>query len=104
VATAKKNTASKESNNDLPVLDYEAARAELEGIVRQLESGNLTLEQSLALWQRGEEVAAICQQWLDGAMQQLEKARENLDSDLVDDEDKDEDEDFDEDEESVEEE
>jgi len=88
VATAKKASATHKDSVQNPVLDYEAARTELEGIVRQLESGNLTLEQSLSLWQRGEEVAAICQRWLDGAMEKLEVAREKLDS--ADDEDEEE--------------
>ena len=91
MATAKKTSAAKSASSDSPALDYEAARSELEGIVRQLESGNLTLEQSLALWQRGEEVAAICQRWLDGAMEKLEVARESLDADLEDEEEDDED-------------
>jgi exodeoxyribonuclease VII small subunit len=53
---------------------YEQARAELGEIVRQLESGEQTLEQSLALWQRGEDLAAICQRWLDGATARLDEA------------------------------
>ena len=97
MATAKKTSSVKSSTKGTPTLDYEAARGELEEIVRQLESGNLTLEQSLSLWQRGEEVAAICQGWLDGAMEKLETARENLDAELED-EDED-DEEFEEDEE-----
>ena len=50
---------------------YEAARAELEDVVRKLESGGLSLEDSLALWERGETLATVCQQWLDGARQRL---------------------------------
>ena len=46
---------------------YEAARAELREIVAKLESGGQSLEESLALWERGEELADICQRWLDGA-------------------------------------
>lgn len=53
---------------------YEAARDELAEVVRQLETGGATLEESLALWARGEELAAICQQWLDGAKAQLDAA------------------------------
>jgi exodeoxyribonuclease VII small subunit len=48
-------------------LSYEAAREELLDVVRQLEAGGLPLERSLSLWERGEELAAICQNWLDGA-------------------------------------
>jgi exodeoxyribonuclease VII small subunit len=53
---------------------YEAARAELREIVAQLEAGGQSLEESLALWQRGEALADICQQWLDGASDRLEQA------------------------------
>jgi exodeoxyribonuclease VII small subunit len=55
-------------------IGYEAARAELTEIVRKLETGGQTLEESLALWQRGEELADICQRWLDGAAARLDEA------------------------------
>ena len=54
---------------------YEVARDELLEVVRQLEAGGLPLEQSLTLWERGEELAAICQAWLDGARERLEARR-----------------------------
>lgn len=54
-----------------PELSYEAARDELVEVVRRLESGGSTLEESLALWERGEALAAMCQTWLDGAKQRL---------------------------------
>jgi exodeoxyribonuclease VII small subunit len=53
---------------------YEAARAELREIVAQLESGGQSLEDSLALWERGEVLADVCQRWLDGASERLDKA------------------------------
>ncbi len=53
---------------------YEAARAELRELVAQLESGAQSLEQSLALWERGEQLADICQKWLDGASARLDEA------------------------------
>ena len=53
---------------------YEQAREELADIVRRLEAGGVTLEESLALWERGEALAAICQEWLDGARARLEAA------------------------------
>jgi len=53
---------------------YEDARAELREIVAKLESGGQSLEESLALWERGELLADICQRWLTGASEQLEKA------------------------------
>ena len=56
-------------------LSYEQARDELIIIVQRLESGDLPLEQSLALWERGEQLAAICQAWLDGAKAKIEAAR-----------------------------
>ena len=55
-------------------IGYEAARAELAEIVRKLETGGQPLEESLALWQRGEELADICQRWLDGATARLDAA------------------------------
>ncbi len=59
-----------------PELSYERARAELASVVEKLEAGGATLEESLALWERGEELAAICQRWLDGAKTRLTSARE----------------------------
>ena len=52
---------------------YEAARAELRDIVAQLETGGQSLEESLALWERGEQLADICQRWLDGATVKLDE-------------------------------
>ncbi|MGH3546119.1 MAG: exodeoxyribonuclease VII small subunit [Mycobacteriales bacterium] len=51
---------------------YEQARDELAQVVTKLEAGGATLEESLKLWERGERLAAICQEWLDGARQRLE--------------------------------
>ena len=56
-------------------LTYEEARAELAGVVEKLEAGGATLEQSLALWERGEALAARCEAWLEGARQRLDAAR-----------------------------
>jgi len=53
---------------------YEEARSELVEVVRRLEAGGTTLEESLALWERGERLATICQDWLDGAQAKLDKA------------------------------
>jgi exodeoxyribonuclease VII small subunit len=58
-----------------PELSYEEARAELAGVVERLEAGGTTLEESLALWERGEHLAAVCQRWLDGARARLDAAR-----------------------------
>ena len=53
-------------------LGYEQARDELVAVVQRLEAGGTTLEESIALWERGEELAAICQRWLDGARARLD--------------------------------
>lgn len=63
-----------------PELSYEQARDELISIVQRLETGGTSLEESLALWERGEELAAICQTWLDGARQRLASAEGTSDS------------------------
>ncbi|MBU4215818.1 MAG: exodeoxyribonuclease VII small subunit [Actinobacteria bacterium] len=59
---------------DIAQLTYEQARDELVRVVQRLESGAGTLEESLALWERGELLAARCQEWLDGARRRLEAA------------------------------
>jgi exodeoxyribonuclease VII small subunit len=59
---------------DRESLSYEHARDELVGVVKRLEAGGLTLEQSLDLWERGEKLAAICGEWLDGARARLTAA------------------------------
>jgi exodeoxyribonuclease VII small subunit len=53
---------------------YEEARDELVQIVAKLEAGGTTLEDSLALWQRGEELARLCERYLDGARRRLDEA------------------------------
>ena len=53
------------------ILSYEQARTELAGVVERLETGGSSLEESLALWERGEKLADICQRWLDGARDAL---------------------------------
>ncbi|MCV2489466.1 exodeoxyribonuclease VII small subunit [Geodermatophilus sp. YIM 151500] len=57
-----------------PTQTYEQAREELADVVRRLEAGGLTLEESLSLWERGEELADVCQHWLDAARQRLAAA------------------------------
>jgi len=58
----------------VPAIPYEQARDELIQVVQQLETGGTSLEQSLALWERGEQLALVCQQWLDGARARLAAA------------------------------
>ncbi|MEU0134087.1 exodeoxyribonuclease VII small subunit [Streptomyces sp. NPDC006296] len=53
---------------------YEQARDELIEVVRRLEAGGTTLEESLALWERGEELAKVCRHWLEGARARLDAA------------------------------
>ena len=53
-------------------LTYEQARDELVSVVQRLEAGGTTLEESIALWERGEQLAAVCQRWLDGARARLD--------------------------------
>jgi exodeoxyribonuclease VII small subunit len=61
---------------DRPEMSYEQAREELVEVVRKLEAGGTTLEESLALWERGEALASTCQSWLEGARERLTKAQE----------------------------
>jgi exodeoxyribonuclease VII small subunit len=60
---------------------YEQARDELTEVVRRLEAGGATLEESLELWERGEVLATICQEWLDGARARLDAARQEAQPD-----------------------
>ena len=55
-------------------LSYEQARDELGEVVKRLEAGGLTLEESLDLWERGERLAAICAEWLEGARARIATA------------------------------
>jgi exodeoxyribonuclease VII small subunit len=60
---------------DAKKISYEAARDELAEVVTSLETGGATLEDSLKLWERGEELAKICQEWLDGARKKLDAVK-----------------------------
>jgi exodeoxyribonuclease VII small subunit len=62
-------------NSDVNDLSYEQARDELIRVVSELEQGSTTLEESLALWERGEAAAKRCEEWLLGAKARLEVAR-----------------------------
>jgi exodeoxyribonuclease VII small subunit len=72
MAEQKARKAASSDDEDRP--GYEEARAELIDVVRSLEAGGTTLEESLALWERGERLAALCQEWLDGARRRLDAA------------------------------
>lgn len=67
-------TAPKETT-DVAELTFEQARDELTHVVAELEQGAPSLEASLALWERGEALAARCEQWLLGAKKRLDAAR-----------------------------
>jgi exodeoxyribonuclease VII small subunit len=68
--------ADKTAGGEGEQLSYEAAREELVETVRRLEAGGITLEESLALWERGEHLAAVCQRWLDGVRERLDATTE----------------------------
>lgn len=62
-------------DSSLTNLTYEQARDQLTAVVEQLEAGTTTLEESLALWERGEQLVGVCEQWLDNARQRIEAVR-----------------------------
>ena len=64
------------SQDDIAPASYEDARVELAEIVRKLEAGAQSLEESLQLWERGEALAVLCQRWLDGARARLDAPRD----------------------------
>lgn len=61
--------------DSIDALSYEQARDELVRVVNELEQGSSTLEESLALWERGEALARRCEEWLIGARARLDAAR-----------------------------
>lgn len=61
---------------DVDSLSYEQAREELVAVVSRLEAGGVSLEESLALWERGETLADRCEAWLEGAKARLAAARD----------------------------
>jgi exodeoxyribonuclease VII small subunit len=61
-----------EADTEENTLGYEQARDELIEVVRRLEAGGTTLEESLALWERGEELAKVCRRRLEGARARLD--------------------------------
>ncbi len=73
--------SEKKSDLDASVaeLSYEAARDQLVEVVNTLEQGGASLEESIALWERGEALATRCEQWLDNARERLDKARNSAD-------------------------
>ena len=72
--TARTATGKLTAVTDRDALSYEQARDELASVVKRLETGGLTLEQSLELWERGERLAAVCGRLLEGARARLSAA------------------------------
>lgn len=66
--------------SDVDTMTYEQARTELIQTVERLEAGGAGLEESLALWERGEALARRCEAWLDGARTRLEQVRAQTDT------------------------
>lgn len=67
--------SAKKAPDDIAELSYEQARDELVRVVGELEQGSTTLDESLALWERGEALARRCEEWLLGAKERLDAAR-----------------------------
>ncbi|HEX4620644.1 MAG TPA: exodeoxyribonuclease VII small subunit [Myxococcaceae bacterium] len=74
MADSSSGASQRAQSDSQRALSYEQARDELASVVKRLEAGGLTLEQSLELWERGEKLAAICGEWLDGARARLTAA------------------------------
>lgn len=66
---------STETNADIATMSYEQARDELVSVVGSLEQGGISLEDSISLWERGEALAARCDEWLIGARARLDAAK-----------------------------
>lgn len=75
-AGGKLGRMAETASQDPAALSYEQARDELIQVVTRLEQGGITLEESLQLWERGEALAARCEEWLLGARRRLEAARQ----------------------------
>ena len=73
-----KDEFSTAHTDDIEQMSYERAREELVEVVNKLETGGAPLEESTALWQRGEALADRCERWLDGANAKLEQVRKEL--------------------------
>ncbi len=70
-SSASSGDGASSANEDVASLNYERAREELVAVVQRLEAGSVPLEDSLALWERGEALAQRCQTWLDDARARL---------------------------------
>jgi exodeoxyribonuclease VII small subunit len=72
---SEKKSAKGGMPDDIAQLSYEQARDQLVEVVSTLEQGQVTLEESIALWERGEALATRCEEWLTNARERLDKAR-----------------------------
>lgn len=68
--------AEPKTGSEIEALSYEDAREQLVQVVGRLEAGGASLEESLALWERGEALAKRCEEWLEGARKRLAAARD----------------------------
>ncbi|WP_445153781.1 exodeoxyribonuclease VII small subunit [Arthrobacter sp. Hor0625] len=73
---AAENASAPAPDADIDKLNYEEAREQLVAVVGRLEAGGASLEESLALWERGEALASRCEEWLEGARKRLAAARD----------------------------
>lgn len=76
-----------DKNTPAKRLGYEQARDQLVELVKRLEAGGLTLEQSLELWEQGERLATVCEEWLEGARARLAAAVSKQAGDAAEDDD-----------------
>ena len=65
-----------DANADIAAMSFEQARDELQKVVAELEQQNVSLEYSMKLWERGEQLAKQCESWLSGARKKLDSALE----------------------------
>ncbi|RJQ83641.1 exodeoxyribonuclease VII small subunit [Amycolatopsis panacis] len=70
-----------ESAGETATLGYEQARDQLVEVVKRLEAGGLSLEQSLELWEKGERLAKVCERHLEGARERIEAALSSVEDD-----------------------
>ena len=70
--------------DEIATFGYERARDELVNVVKMLEQGGMDLDDSLALWERGEALANRCEQHLAGARKRVEEALSRDDTDESD--------------------
>lgn len=72
------NSSHPTEDNDLTALSYEQAREELSAVVEALETQDNNLEQSLALWEKGQVLAQVCERWLTQASERIASVKARL--------------------------